>query len=75
MAPPPPPPTNLNPKTTHYEFSGLPGAAGITFGLPVVCYLLYLACHDGGCLTLRPVRHLAAVFSAGSKNKGDVPHD
>ncbi|KAK6465463.1 ergosterol biosynthesis ERG4/ERG24 [Scheffersomyces coipomensis] len=29
-------PQVLNPKTTHWEFSGLPGAIGITLGLPTL---------------------------------------
>ncbi|SCU79040.1 LANO_0A04852g1_1 [Lachancea nothofagi CBS 11611] len=30
----------LNPKTTSYEFSGIPGVLGVTFGLPLVCVVL-----------------------------------
>ncbi|KAK9449738.1 ergosterol biosynthesis ERG4/ERG24 [Limtongia smithiae] len=33
--------SELNPKTTHVEFSGVPGALGITFGLPTLIYVLY----------------------------------
>ncbi|KAK9455435.1 ergosterol biosynthesis ERG4/ERG24 [Dipodascopsis uninucleata] len=33
--------TVLNPKTTEMEFSGVPGALGITIGLPVLIYVLY----------------------------------
>ncbi|KAK9462008.1 ergosterol biosynthesis ERG4/ERG24 [Lipomyces oligophaga] len=31
----------LNPKTTHVEFSGVPGALGISIGLPLLIYVLY----------------------------------
>lgn len=34
--------TLLNPKTLHREFMGLPGALGITFGLPFVVIALHL---------------------------------
>lgn len=33
----------LNPKTTHVEFSGVPGALGISIGLPILIYVLYYA--------------------------------
>ncbi|CUM68187.1 uncharacterized protein PRCAT00005906001 [Priceomyces carsonii] len=33
----------LNPTTKHREFSGVPGAIGITFGLPVLLFLIGLA--------------------------------
>ncbi|KAK9464520.1 ergosterol biosynthesis ERG4/ERG24 [Lipomyces arxii] len=36
-------PVELNPKTTHVEFSGVPGALAITFGLPTLIYVLYYA--------------------------------
>ncbi|KAK9369768.1 ergosterol biosynthesis ERG4/ERG24 [Lipomyces kononenkoae] len=35
--------TELNPKTTKVEFSGVPGALGITIGLPILIYVLYYA--------------------------------
>ncbi|KAK9432831.1 ergosterol biosynthesis ERG4/ERG24 [Lipomyces doorenjongii] len=33
----------LNPKTTNEDFSGVPGALGITIGLPTLIYVLYYA--------------------------------
>ena len=36
----------LNPKTIHREFSGLPGALGIIFGLPLVVILLHLLTNE-----------------------------
>lgn len=43
--------SELNPRTTHYEFLGPPGAAAITFGVPFMTYALYFGCseHTGGC--------------------------
>lgn len=40
-----------NPKTTHYEFLGPPGALAITIGLPSIVYALYFTCSEasGGC--------------------------
>lgn len=35
----------LNPKTTHLEFSGLPGALAISIGLPAVLILFELLCN------------------------------
>ena len=41
---------SLNPKTTSYEFLGPPGALAITFGVPVLAYVLYFACNESsGC--------------------------
>ncbi|KAK7207399.1 ergosterol biosynthesis ERG4/ERG24 [Myxozyma melibiosi] len=37
------PKPELNPKTTHVEFSGVPGALGISIGLPILIYVLYYA--------------------------------
>lgn len=34
--------STLNPVTTHREFNGLPGALGITFGLPLVIIIFAL---------------------------------
>ncbi|KJA26198.1 hypothetical protein HYPSUDRAFT_213257 [Hypholoma sublateritium FD-334 SS-4] len=41
----------LNPRTTHYEFLGPPGAAAISLGVPFITYALYFGCseHAGGC--------------------------
>ena len=56
----------LNPRTTHYEFLGPPGAAAISLGVPFITYALYFGCSEtsGGCTppleTLWP-RTLAAV--------------
>ncbi|CAN3364175.1 delta(14)-sterol reductase Erg24p [Diutina catenulata] len=36
----------LNPVTTHYEFSGIPGALAITLGLPAVIELFELICNE-----------------------------
>ena len=43
--------SSLNPKTTSYEFLGPPGALAITFGVPILAYVLYFACNEssGGC--------------------------
>ncbi|KAM5534977.1 hypothetical protein V8D89_011350 [Ganoderma adspersum] len=43
--------SDLNPRTTHYEFFGPPGAFAITIGVPTMTYILYFACseHTGGC--------------------------
>ncbi|KAI0283992.1 ERG4/ERG24 ergosterol biosynthesis protein [Russula aff. rugulosa BPL654] len=42
--------SSLNPKTTSYEFLGPPGAFAITFGVPILTYVLYFACNEsGGC--------------------------
>lgn len=40
----------LNPKTTHREFSGLPGALGIIFGLPLVVIALHLVINEQYCI-------------------------
>jgi len=44
--------SNLNPKTTHYEFMGPPGALFVTLAVPLTTYSLYFLCNDssGGCL-------------------------
>ncbi|KAF9533733.1 ERG4/ERG24 ergosterol biosynthesis protein [Crepidotus variabilis] len=41
----------LNPKTTHLEFLGPPGAFLVSFGVPAVAYALYFGCSEpsGGC--------------------------
>jgi hypothetical protein len=43
--------TTLNPKTTSYEFLGPPGAFAITFGVPVLTYVLFFICNESsdGC--------------------------
>ena len=58
--------SNLNPRTTHYEFLGPPGAFAISIGVPIATYLLYFGCSEsaGGCppkLDLAPERVLNAV--------------
>lgn len=45
----------LNPRTTSFEFSGIPGALGITFGLPLVCVVLNQM--------IRPDYHITGFFS------------
>jgi len=42
---------SLNPKTTSYEFLGPPGAFAITFGVPVLTYMLFFTCNESsdGC--------------------------
>jgi len=56
---------NLNPRSTHYEFLGPPGAFAISVGVPIITYLLYFGCSEtaGGC---PPNLDLASerVFSA-----------
>lgn len=42
-------PSKLNPKTTKLEFSGIPGALGISIGLPLLCNVLYFTCNENGC--------------------------
>ena len=43
--------TQLNPRTTHYEFLGPPGAFLISVGVPSMIYMLYFGCSEatGGC--------------------------
>ncbi|KZT36640.1 ERG4/ERG24 ergosterol biosynthesis protein [Sistotremastrum suecicum HHB10207 ss-3] len=43
--------SELNPRTTHYEFMGPPGAFAVTFGVPFLTFGLSLACSEasGGC--------------------------
>lgn len=43
--------SQLNSRTTHYEFLGPPGALAISIGVPIVTYLLYYGCSEatGGC--------------------------
>lgn len=43
--------TELNPKTTSYEFLGPPGALFVTIGVPLTTYALYFGCSEatGGC--------------------------
>lgn len=40
-----------NPKTTHYEFFGPPGAAFVSLTVPLTLYGLYFTCSEasGGC--------------------------
>ena len=42
-------PEPLNPKTTHFEFSGPVGTFVISTGLPVLIIALYFACNANGC--------------------------
>lgn len=53
-----------------FEFYGPQlGPFAIMVGLPLICYGLFFACHQGGCLALRPTLslpswpHEARVFS------------
>lgn len=41
----------LNPRTTHYEFFGPPGALAVSLGVPFLTYALYFGCNEasGGC--------------------------
>ncbi|KAF8958356.1 ergosterol biosynthesis ERG4/ERG24 [Flammula alnicola] len=43
--------SDLNPRSTHYEFLGPPGAFAISFGVPFITYALYFGCSEtaGGC--------------------------
>ncbi|KIY67847.1 ERG4/ERG24 ergosterol biosynthesis protein [Cylindrobasidium torrendii FP15055 ss-10] len=43
--------TDLNPRTTKYEFYGPPGALFVTVATPFFTYLLYFSCSEetGGC--------------------------
>ncbi|RDX53389.1 ERG4/ERG24 ergosterol biosynthesis protein [Lentinus brumalis] len=43
--------SELNPRTTQYEFLGPPGALAICIGTPVVMYAMYFGCSEeyGGC--------------------------
>lgn len=43
--------TVLNPRTTHYEFLGPPGALLVTVFVPITAYALYFGCSEtsGGC--------------------------
>ncbi|KAJ3494108.1 hypothetical protein NLJ89_g10880 [Agrocybe chaxingu] len=43
--------SDLNPRTTHYEFLGPPGAFLISIGVPIASYGLYFGCSEsaGGC--------------------------
>ena len=42
--------SELNPRTTSYEFAGPIGAALITIGVPLTTYLLYFGCsQQNGC--------------------------
>jgi delta14-sterol reductase len=51
-----------NPKTTHYEFFGPPGATFVSLTVPLTIYGLYFACSEtsGGCP--RPLRLLFSDF-------------
>ncbi|KAH7103387.1 ERG4/ERG24 ergosterol biosynthesis protein [Auriculariales sp. MPI-PUGE-AT-0066] len=40
----------MNPRTTHYEFLGPPGAFAVTVGVPFLTYALYFGCNEkSGC--------------------------
>ncbi|QRV92119.1 C-14 sterol reductase ERG24 [Ceratobasidium sp. AG-Ba] len=43
--------TTRNPRTTHYEFFGPPGATLVSLGVPFMIYALYFTCNEasGGC--------------------------
>ena len=43
--------SELNPRTTSYEFLGPPGALLVTLGVPIMTYALYFGCSEstGGC--------------------------
>ena len=43
--------SELNPRTTHYEFLGPPGAFLLIFLVPAAVYILFFVCSDssGGC--------------------------
>lgn len=41
--------SELNPKTTHFEFSGPSGAAIISAGLPTLIIAMYFSCNEKGC--------------------------
>lgn len=47
----PTPHVSLNPRTTHYEFLGPPGALAVTVGVPFMAYALYFMCNErsGSC--------------------------
>ncbi|KAJ6619559.1 ERG4/ERG24 ergosterol biosynthesis protein [Mycena sp. CBHHK59/15] len=58
--------SELNPRTTSYEFLGPPGALLITLGVPITTYALYFGCSEqaGGCPpspALIPARVSAAL--------------
>ncbi|KAG9099497.1 erg24, C-14 sterol reductase [Ceratobasidium sp. 370] len=55
-----------NPRTTHYEFFGPPGAALVSLGVPIAIYALYFTCSEasGGCpppLWALPVNFVRSV--------------
>ncbi|KAG9122982.1 erg24, C-14 sterol reductase [Ceratobasidium sp. 392] len=57
-----------NPRTTHYEFFGPPGAAIVSIGVPIGLYALYFTCNEasGGCpppLWALPFNFVRAVES------------
>ncbi len=60
--------SDLNPRTTHYEFFGPPGALFVTLAVPITTYALYFGCSEetGGCpptLAAIPDRVTEAVSS------------
>ncbi|KAK0469726.1 ERG4/ERG24 ergosterol biosynthesis protein [Desarmillaria tabescens] len=60
--------SDLNPRTTHYEFFGPPGALFVTLTVPIITYALYFGCAEesGGCpptLATIPDRVTLAVSS------------
>ncbi|KAM6504397.1 ERG4/ERG24 ergosterol biosynthesis protein [Amanita muscaria] len=65
----PHPSTELNPRTTTYEFLGPPGAFLISVGVPLMTYILFFGCSEqlGGCppsLDSAPARILASIGDA-----------
>ncbi|CAA7268182.1 unnamed protein product [Cyclocybe aegerita] len=55
--------SDLNPRTTHYEFLGPPGAFLISIGVPIASYGLYFGCSEsaGGC---PPPLSLSVLFDS-----------
>lgn len=54
----------LNPKTTHYEFLGPPGAFLISIGVPITAYALYFGCSEAtGCPSFSGVAIIQALTS------------
>lgn len=58
--------SELNPRTTHYEFAGPPGALFVTLTVPITTYALYYTCSEtsGGCpppLSSLPTSFVQAV--------------
>ena len=60
--------SELNPRTTHYEFAGPLGALFVTISVPFTTYALYYTCSEtsGGCpppLSSLPTTFIQAVTS------------